>query len=420
MSSGKQTLPQSPWMTTGTPQMEHQVGSSFRNAYDIWPGTLIYYLTRTSMQLNAIGKKIPNRIFVNVLDCDFTGKLAINALPGQPPGPSDVVALYLQAHSGTPVGGCNIFALNAVLDRTGIQSGHCAEFDINNNSGHDDPPYGDATSSVCVDIEAGASKNSNLFGLVISQGQLAAGYKPFRQALSIYQAFDTLGIELKAAVSNPDAYIQMVPWDDLNPTSRMIKLLNAAQTKEVFMLEKDGIMKLANPTLNSADCILLNTTISGGTGVLLTVRNGTTTKDVAYFNADRSMQFFGTLGVQVIAGTACLALYQVSDAYGRLLIADNGGLAWGPGNAAQDTNLYRGGVGQLTTDNSFRVNGTLLSIGAITTNSDVISYGSTGHKGKHAASDSTQGISTSITYMKDSAGTAGTLVFKDGLLTSSS
>jgi hypothetical protein len=388
VSSGKQTIPQIPWMTTGTPQPEHYAGSSFQTAYDIWPGSLIYYLTRTSLKLTQIGKKIPGRIFVNVLDCDFTGKLQTS------PGLSDVVALYIQAHASTPTGGCHIFAINSLVDKSGVFPAHCAEFDFNNNSGQDDPPYGDTNSGVCVDLEAGDSKNSTLYGLVIGQSQLADGKKPFRQAISVYQSFDTIGLLLKSAVSKPDAYIYLLPWDDLNPTTRMITLMNADRTQEVFALQKDGLMKIASPT-SGADCLLLNATDSLGIGNLLIIRNGKIPSDIALFNADGSIEFPGSLRVDVsllvtgpITANGDIVSWGANGYYGNVKASSfnpSGGTA------------YFAGI--ITTTGAMNVGG-LLSPASIQT-------------ATYKAGDGTVGVSEDIAV---SAGTATVILhFKNGL-----
>lgn len=50
---------------------------------------------------------------------------------------------------------------------------------------------------------------------------------------------------------------------------------------------------------------------------------------------------------------------QIGDANARWFVREDGMTWWGPGSAVQDTNLYRSGVGQLKTDQSLQVVGTL-------------------------------------------------------------
>jgi hypothetical protein len=63
----------------------------------------------------------------------------------------------------------------------------------------------------------------------------------------------------------------------------------------------------------------------------------------------------------------------------------NGLLQWGPGNATQDLNLYRQGVGTLRTDNNFSVGGAILG-GTDTNAADIQPTGvqAAGSVGKHA------------------------------------
>jgi hypothetical protein len=51
------------------------------------------------------------------------------------------------------------------------------------------------------------------------------------------------------------------------------------------------------------------------------------------------------------------------DANARWFVREDGLMFWGPGNAIQDTNLYRSGAGTLKTDNNLTVNGSLNSTG---------------------------------------------------------
>lgn len=69
-----------------------------------------------------------------------------------------------------------------------------------------------------------------------------------------------------------------------------------------------------------------------------------------------------------------LAAKQAADGNYRYAIAYDGFTEWGPGSGAADTNLYRGGVSALYTDDMFRANGVTLagngaSIGALAVSS---------------------------------------------------
>jgi hypothetical protein len=292
------------------------------------------------------------------------------------------------------VDGCHVFAINPLVDKWGIFPAHCAEFDFNNNSGQDDPAYGDADSGVVVDIEAGDSKNSTLYGLVIGQSQLAAGKKPFRQAISVYQSFDTIGLLLKSAVSNPDAYIFLLPWDDLNPTSRMISLMNAGRTQEVFALLKGGTVKIASAT-SGADCLLLNATDAAGKGTLLAIQNGAIPSNVALFGADGAIVFPGSLRVE----TSLLVTGPIT--------ANGDIVSWGSngyyGNVKASSFNPSGGTayfsGIVSVTGAMNVGG-LLSPESIQT-------------AKYKAGDGTLGVSEDIAV---SAGTATVILhFKNGL-----
>jgi hypothetical protein len=79
-------------------------------------------------------------------------------------------------------------------------------------------------------------------------------------------------------------------------------------------------------------------------------------------------------GVRSAAGVPAFQAYVVGDTNTRVSIGSEGIVAWGPGNAVSDTNLYRSAVGKLATDGTFLAVGGLAS-GAATGNSDFANAG---------------------------------------------
>jgi len=67
---------------------------------------------------------------------------------------------------------------------------------------------------------------------------------------------------------------------------------------------------------------------------------------------------------QTLGGTI-LAAQAVGDSNFRFLLDNNGTLKWGPGNAAQDVNLYRAAANVLKTDDALQVAGTLTGLGDV-------------------------------------------------------
>lgn len=69
-----------------------------------------------------------------------------------------------------------------------------------------------------------------------------------------------------------------------------------------------------------------------------------------------------------------LAFFRATDANARFYIGPDGNHNWGPGNATQDTNLYRNGAGWLKTDGTLEVTGNIYHAAQIVNNSQPI-YG---------------------------------------------
>jgi hypothetical protein len=91
------------------------------------------------------------------------------------------------------------------------------------------------------------------------------------------------------------------------------------------------------------------------------------------------------------AGSGGFATAIASDAFASLLIVGNGSLNWGPGNATQDTTLYRAGVNTLRTDSVF-VASTIAS-GLVRSSAGTLSGGAT--VGPSDLAGGTYGISIS-------------------------
>lgn len=65
------------------------------------------------------------------------------------------------------------------------------------------------------------------------------------------------------------------------------------------------------------------------------------------------------------ASTKVLDARVTGDAQPRFAVLADGGHQWGPGNTATDTNLYRSGVGALTTDGSLSTGGQIAAFDAV-------------------------------------------------------
>jgi hypothetical protein len=106
-------------------------------------------------------------------------------------------------------------------------------------------------------------------------------------------------------------------------------------------------------------------TTGSGTGGLLTVTNtaGSASKPAVQWNGLNS-------------GDAILGIDVSGDAFNRFKI-DTGGIhLWGPGNATQDTNLYRGAANTLQTDDSVALSNQSVSAGLA---GAVLLSGASGH-----------------------------------------
>lgn len=102
---------------------------------------------------------------------------------------------------------------------------------------------------------------------------------------------------------------------------------------------------------------------SYGTNTALT-KLGNTVGDEFFVGTNGAMRIQRSTG-----GSETLRVQIKGDTQGRFLVNSSGVLSWGPGNATQDTKLYRGSASTLKTDGNIAVNGDI-EIG--TSNSGVI------------------------------------------------
>ncbi|MBA3945927.1 MAG: hypothetical protein H0X37_15345 [Herpetosiphonaceae bacterium] len=106
-------------------------------------------------------------------------------------------------------------------------------------------------------------------------------------------------------------------------------------------------------------CIGFPQRLLSGTGVALNVSGNT--------NLDAGGSQGWKLSALAATSIAFQAIIQ-GDTAGRYVVLADGTIAWGPGNASRDTNLYRTGVGQLRTDGSLYCAGGVSSGGSTTAN----------------------------------------------------
>lgn len=330
-------------MTTGAASPETSVGQGLHVSKDVWPGTNIYYLTRTSFQANKIAQQIPNRIFVNVLDSDFTGRIGLTALGNNPPGPTDVVGLYIQSSAGAGTK-CNVFALNPLVNKTGPFQAHCCELDIN-NSYADEAAYNDPYASVGLDIEAGVG------GCTVATALNIGGYafavdptkKSWHHGIRLEYGFDTCGLYMRPWTSSPsDAYIYLLNYDDNNlDTTRMIKCVNAAQTVETFVLTKRGEIFLRD--IRGSDNTLGIKNISNpADGVIMAIDNINTNTRLVNLATNGSFGF----NINAVGGWNCTGMV-TGDAKPRWILTTLG-LELGDGTNNTDTKIQRSGAAALS------------------------------------------------------------------------
>lgn len=86
-----------------------------------------------------------------------------------------------------------------------------------------------------------------------------------------------------------------------------------------------------------------------------------------------------------------------ADSQSRYLVNSDGSTWWGPGNATQDTNLYRSGVSTLTTDDSFQIGGDALVSGNTTLTGDLL-VGGIGQV-QYSANTANQTVTNSTTMV---------------------
>jgi hypothetical protein len=330
-------------------------GSDMFSTTDIWGGPPPIWSSQVIRNVS--------RNLTGSSEALFAAALLLDNGPNM--GSGDAVDLYLQSQNSPT---SHTFSFNPLVNKNYHRAVHVAEFDLNNNCGVDDPPYGDAQSSVSVDIEAGMSNYSNWCALFIGQGLGYLGKKPFRQAITILDSFDTIGLLMRSATSAPDSYIDMIAHDNAAGSSAsMLRVLSSGSASENFAIRKNGQTEIR------------------GAGVLKVL---TTSSDIA-------------IATTVTPGTTAgaFAIYNAGVAYGRFIISYDGTFGWSSGTTNFDTHLWRGSSGSLATD------------------SDVISAGDIGFKGHHRSYSNSQGITTS-TYVFTGASSGEWLTFQDGLLIS--
>ena len=167
----------------------------------------------------------------------------------------------------------------------------------------------------------------------------------------------------------PQVIIRTTPTNGLIvwPTNRPIEDLAASATAAVVNLgaaDERAEFQLTGPTVTGAN---------GGVRVVMRsqANDGSSVAEFSVQNKDGSDIFFvvDETEVRVVnrridsrqlaASGVVLAGYVTTDAFDRVQILGNGEIQWGPGNAARDTNLYRGAAGVLQTDDTFVVLGEL-------------------------------------------------------------
>lgn len=100
-------------------------------------------------------------------------------------------------------------------------------------------------------------------------------------------------------------------------------------------------------TITGAKTFTTNPTVWDGSGAPIKFQN------------DANIQFKGTS-----TGSTLLAGVVTTDSNNRIQINADGKVLWGTGSAATDTNLYRSGVGALTTDTDLDIGGSLFVNGS--------------------------------------------------------
>jgi hypothetical protein len=113
-------------------------------------------------------------------------------------------------------------------------------------------------------------------------------------------------------------------------------------TQDLFRINKNGVVLLGG---NGVDEAYFQ---SGGAGILYTP------------HAWCANQFYSE---QTLAANNWLFSLVTGDSNYRFYVNANGGLNWGPGNAVQDTTLYRASAGLLVTDGAFQVGEDLVCYG---------------------------------------------------------
>lgn len=167
----------------------------------------------------------------------------------------------------------------------------------------------------------------------------------------------------------PQVIIRTTPTNGLIvwPTNRPIEQLAASATSaaiDIGLATERAEFQLTGPTVSGAN-----------DGVRMVMRsqanNGSSVAEFSVQNKDGSDIFFvvDETEVRVVnrridsrqlaANGVVLAGYVTTDAFDRIQILGSGEIQWGPGNAARDTNLYRGAAGVLQTDDTFVVLGEL-------------------------------------------------------------
>lgn len=158
---------------------------------------------------------------------------------------------------------------------------------------------GGAGSGILLDIEPGISTNwiATAIGMNGPADGGAGGIKGFRQAIHCDYAFDTVGLFLRACKSDPDSYIDMIPYDDLNPSSYMIKIQNAAYSKVVWGITKNGVILFDNPLAGVNARIVSMFSDNNG---YFNIANWTDGKTLVLFNAiNQQVGFYNTISSTV-------------------------------------------------------------------------------------------------------------------------
>jgi hypothetical protein len=297
---------------------------------DIWPGTPIYAILR--WKTDEI-PNVPERVFANVVDVNAAGKQG-----------DDVVAYYTQIY-GDAATRAGLWAFNTVSIKVADHKITGYEIDMMNEYADEDmyslhPSAGQnivavGTKKMWVGCQV-ASVSSTEFGPAASHC--------FRVAFMAYQAFDQIGLRLISAVSNPDTYIDLVPIDDANPYSGMIKLVNAAYNKELFKLYKNGAIDMCQ---NDAAAHPIRFASGYSAGTYLIATDGTTGDNILSIGVPIAFNLFGPITIrQTTEPLSVLSGLKIGETFARCsLFTDS--VAFGPGSATFDCVIARGSSGQM-------------------------------------------------------------------------